>query len=257
MMALAFRSYVGLFALSVVMGSCQSPVAPSPSPRPDALTIVPSMDAVKLGETQSLSAVVVSGDGARRPVSAAWSSDAPAVAAVSDDGRVRAVSLGSTQIHATFQSMSAVEPLRVVPDYAGSWSGEYHVVACNRTQGDGPDVCRTYLAGGGIHLPLSVIVNQSGSTVSGTFDLYSNTHILLETGPVGGAVDTSGALVLSVSTQSVHPTEHSATTVSDWVATLTDGGSHLTGEFTLTQTFQNAWGAQTLNERCELLAFGR
>jgi hypothetical protein len=256
-MAPAFRSNLGVLALGVVMGSCQSPVAPSPSPRPDTLTISPSMDAIKLGETQSLSAVVVSGGDVRRPVSAAWSSDAPAVAAVSDDGRVRAVSLGSTQIHATFQTISAVEPLRVVPDYTGSWSGEYHVVACNRTQGDGPDVCRTYLAGGGIHLPLSVVVNQNGSTVSGTFDLYNNTHILLEGGPLEGAVDTSNALVLSVKTQSVHPTEPSATTVSDWLATLTDGGSHLTGRFTLTQTFQNAWGAQTLNEQCELLTFGR
>jgi hypothetical protein len=39
--------------------------------------IIPSLDALKAGEAQTLSAVVVSGFRAQRTVSAAWSSDAP------------------------------------------------------------------------------------------------------------------------------------------------------------------------------------
>jgi uncharacterized protein YjdB len=94
---------VALVAVALVMGSCETATAPSVTPsatsssRPDTLAIVPFLDALKLGETQALSAVVISGDGTRRPVSASWSSDAPDVVAVSDDGRVRALKLGAAQ----------------------------------------------------------------------------------------------------------------------------------------------------------------
>jgi len=141
----------------------------------------------------------------------------------------------------------------VVPDYSGNWGGEYHFLDSTRRSGDGPDVCRTYLGNTGVHLPLSTAIGQSGTTISGTFDLYENTHNVLEMGPIQGSVDTSNALLLSAHTQAVDPTERSESTISDWLANLTTDGASLTGRFTMTQTFRNAWGMQTLVEQCELL----
>jgi hypothetical protein len=44
------RQSVGFVTLSLVIGSCDSSVAPSPSPpQPDTLTIAPAIDALKTG----------------------------------------------------------------------------------------------------------------------------------------------------------------------------------------------------------------
>lgn len=248
---------MSVLLMALALGSCKSPIAPSRTPTrpdvPDVLFITPTTDALKLAETQALSAVVVSGDGSRRPVSATWSSDAPDVAAVSDDGRVRGISLGTTQIHAAFETMSAVNPLRIVSDYAGSWSGEYHFVGCTKVSGEGPDVCRLFLGNTGVKLPLMVIVNQAGASVTGTLNLFTNNHKLLEAGPIEGIVDMSNALTLSGHTRSVDRTEHSETVIDNWRATLAADGNHLMGNFSLTQTFRNAWGVQKLIEQCELM----
>ena len=97
-----------LLAVTLIGGSCNSSTATSPSPpRPDTLAIVPSLEGLKLGETQALSAVVTAANDARTTVSAAWSTDAPAVVVIEDDGRVRGVGLGSAQVRATFGAMSA------------------------------------------------------------------------------------------------------------------------------------------------------
>jgi uncharacterized protein YjdB len=78
--------------------------------------ITPPIDTLKLGSTEALTPVVVSGNGGQRTVSASWSSDAPEVISVSDDGHVRGVSLGKATIRATFQALSALQPIEVVPD---------------------------------------------------------------------------------------------------------------------------------------------
>jgi hypothetical protein len=242
-----------IITLAGLIGSCggSSPSSPTAS-RPDTLAISPLLDALKLGETQTLSAVLISGDGSRRTISATWSSDAPEIVAVTPDGRVQGLKLGIAQIRATFDTMSAVAALRVVPDYSGIWTGEYHVLECVRISGDGLDVCKFELSGGvGTHRPLRIEVNQTGRTISGTFSFYTNTRVLLESGPVDGDIDGSNVLILSATTRSVDPTESIETVVNDWSSTLT--GDRMSGRFTKIQTFRNIIGIQKLREECELM----
>lgn len=94
-------------------------------PRPDVLMITPAIDGLKIGSTETLTAVVLSGDGTLRTVVASWSSDAPDIVALGSDGRVRGVSLGKTTIRAKFEALAQDRAMRVVPDYEGTWSGEY------------------------------------------------------------------------------------------------------------------------------------
>jgi hypothetical protein len=250
-----------LLTVGLLAGSCHdatgpSPIAPPSSlpPQPDALTITPAIDALKLGSTQTLTAVVLSG-GMRRTVAASWSSDTPEVVAVGDDGRVRALNLGRATITANFETLTAALPMRVVPDYEGTWSGGYRLVECTRLSGPGPSYCRGFA---GAVLPLRMVLTQDGSTLSGRLELYSTTgHELVEAGPVQGSIEASGALVLTGVTSSVVSEQPGGTTLSDWNTVLTGDGDQMTGRFVQNRRFQNLWGWQESREDCEIVKVTR
>jgi hypothetical protein len=217
------------------------------------LTITPAIDALKIGSTETLAAVVLSGDGTRRTIVPSWSSDAPEVVAVGDDGRVRGVSLGKTTIHASFQALSAVQPMSVVPDYEGTWSGDYRIANCTWISGAGRSPCLVV----GAVLPLRTVVTQNGASLSGTLEFYTNTRRLLETGPVEGRIDDSGALVLTGTTSAVDPSEPGETTLSNWKTMLTADGDEMTGRFVRKIRFQNFWGLQETRWDCETVKVTR
>lgn len=234
-----------------LLAACSGGTHPSDvPPRADVLMITPTIDAVEIGTTETLTAVVVSGEGTRRTVVAFWSSEAPEVAAVSDDGRVRGVSLGKTAIHASFQALSADQPLRVVPDYEGTWSGAYRIVKCEQLSGN-VDIC-----GQGGVLPMRIAVTQNGATISGTLDFFSSGGRLVETGPVEGRLDDLGALAL-VGTTISDPEQPGETKVTDWSTTLTAGRDQMTGHFIRNRHFRNFFGWQESREHCELVNFTR
>jgi hypothetical protein len=245
-----------LLTLGLLAGSCHdatgpSPIAPPSSlpPQPDALSITPAIDALKLGSTQRLTAVVVSGDGTRRTVAASWSSDAPEVVAVSDDGRVRGLSLGKTTIHTKFESLSADKPVHVVPDYEGTWSGGYRITNCTWISGPGPSYCKGLA---GAVFPLRAVMTQSGDRLSGTLEFYTNTHDPFEAGPVEGSIDDSGALVLSGTISSVVSEQPGETRLSDWNTTLIGDADRMAGRFVRYPHFRNFWGWQESREDCEI-----
>jgi hypothetical protein len=250
-----------LLTLGLLAGSCHdatrpSPIAPPSSlpPQPDALTITPAIDALKLGSTQTLTTVVVSGEGMRRTVAASWSSDTPEVVAVGGDGRVRALSLGRATITANFETLTAAQPMRVVPDYEGTWSGEYRLVECTRLSGPGPDYCRGLA---GAVRPLRTVLTQDGSTVSGRHELYSTGHELVEVGPVQGSIEASGTLVLTGVTSSVVSEQPGGTTLSNWNTVVTGDGDQMTGRFVQNRRFKNLWGWQESREDCEIVKVTR
>jgi Big-like domain-containing protein len=219
-------------------------------PQPDVLTITPPREALKVGETETLSAVVVSGNGTRRTVAASWSSDTPEVAAIGEDGRVWAMRLGKATIKAAFEVLSAVQPMRVVPNYEGIWSGDYRIVQCEQLGGN-VDICDQ----GGV-LPMRTAVTQKGATLSGTLDFFSSGGRLVESGVVEGQLDESGALVLTGTTIS-DPEQPGQTKVTDWNTSLTGDGSQMTGHFTKNRHFRNFFGWQDSRESCELLNVAR
>jgi Bacterial Ig-like domain (group 2) len=248
---------LALLTLGPLLASCHDAMGPSPlpsstPPQPDVLTLVPAIDALKLGATEALTAVVVSANGSRRTVIASWSSDAPTVAAVDDGGHVLGVSLGKTTVRASFQALSAAQPVRVVPDYQGRWSGEYRVVDCQQLSGN-VSICRT-----GIILPIRTIVTQNGASLTGTLELYSTEWaFLVETGPVEGSIDDAGGLVLAGTTSSVQAEQPGETRVSGWSTSLTDSGDEMTGRFILNRHFRNFFGWQESVEVCKLVKVTR
>ena len=143
-------------------------------------------------------------------------------------------------------------------NYAGTWSGQCHVIECSRSSGLGPSVCDRELAPPGASDPLRLTLTQSGLLVSGTVDLFDNTgKLVVESGEIDGAIDQSHALVLTGMTNTTDPFEPSQSTLKDWTSSLTDDGRAMTGRFTRYRTFQNFWGKQEIKKTCELMNFRR
>src|SRR5437016_1346479 len=98
---LSFMKIRRLAGVALLATSCQGATQPTASPsRPDVLVIASAADALKLGSDAALTAAIVSGDGARKVVTATWSSDAPDVVSIQSDGHVFGSRLGRSTIHA-------------------------------------------------------------------------------------------------------------------------------------------------------------
>lgn len=245
------RNLIGVLAAGLLATGCQSPA--SPTPASTALRIVPAIDALKVGTSETLTAQVSSGSGGGETVVATWSSDAPSIATVSEDGRVTAIGLGRATIHVTYQTMSTGLAILVVPDFSGTWSGKYHVVGCARTSGEGPGICDEEIAGGGSHWLMRVVLTQDAANVSGALDFYYNTgRGIVETGPVNGSVDGSGALVLSGTSFTTDPSEPRQSSLAGWHTQLSLDGTAMIGGFERDRSFTNFWGPQKYKIQCEL-----
>lgn len=143
-------------------------------------------------------------------------------------------------------------------NYAGTWSGQYHVVGCSRLSGPGPSVCDAFLAPPGASWPLRLTLSQVGAAVSGALELFDNTGTLVvERGDVSGTIDSSGALTLVGITKTTDASEPSQSTLSDWNSVMVEDGRTMTGRFTRNQAFQNFWGGQQITMDCELVNFRR
>jgi hypothetical protein len=245
-----------LATAALLAGACQSRTGLSPTPnQPDTLTIRPAIESLKLGQEEALTAAVVSGSAAPRTVPASWSSDAPDVAAISEDGRLRGLHLGKATIRATFQTLSAVQPLRVVPDYGGTWEGRYRVPNCSRLSGAGSDYCRFMI---GASFKVRAVLNQDHGRPSGLLEFYDNTGTVLgEAGSVDGSIDDSGALVLTGTVQSVMQEQPGETKVSEWRTTLAADGDRMVGRFARNPHFRNWFGWQESREDCEIVSVAR
>jgi hypothetical protein len=88
-------------------------IVPGPAAR---ITLSPGFSRLVVGQRLKLDAAVWSAGGDRRYDEPRWTSSAPRVAAVQDDGRVVALAPGSATITASAGSASASVPLNVVPN---------------------------------------------------------------------------------------------------------------------------------------------
>ena len=131
-------------------------------------------------------------DGTTRAVSAAWSSDTPAVATVSQSGIATAVAAGETNIAADANGRQGTLRIRIYPNFNGTWRGAESFNSCDDTGAfeglcNDPDV---YTQGGQfLH---DSRYAQTGATVNMTVDLGDGT---LASGP--GVVTVPGELQMS------------------------------------------------------------
>jgi len=205
-----------LFALVACLAfGCGGPTAPSPAM---VVTVLPGTDLLAIGSTETYSAFAVRSNGNGTPAAAIWTTDAPAVATVSSQGLVSAISAGVATITATFEGVSGRRALRVLPSYAGSWAGAYRTTACSGNR------CTFQYAVGATSGIVAVFLTQLRDQVSGFLVLDSMMM------PVSGSISNSGDLSLTGEWRPSSPTEVRAR-VENWTSTL-DAGRAMTGRFT-------------------------
>ena len=61
----------------------------------------------------------------------AWSIEPAGVATIDQRGRVTPIANGSATVTARYGDKSGINPIRVLPDYSGHWTGEFVVTSCS------------------------------------------------------------------------------------------------------------------------------
>jgi hypothetical protein len=184
--------FVGLVACG---GGNSSPSAPS-SPVVTTQSIVVAMSSpMAAGSSAQATAVATLSSGSTQAITSGFRSDVPSVATVTDSGMVTAVSLGSANIYVVSGGQQGTKNIRVVPNYAGDWSGSYYVTDCSQT-GDFAtylDYCTSDFTKNSVW-PYNLSLTQSLDTVTGTCYLGS-----LPFGQSSGTMDGAGGVTLSSS----------------------------------------------------------
>lgn len=132
----------------------------------------------------------------------------------------------------------AVSGNAVGPTFQGTWSGRYIVERC-----DGTGSLQDYLCSSrgffppGTDLPISMSLNQNGSSISGSFSIGQ------VTGAATGTVNASGVLVL----QGTANSGTLAISLSSW--TTTSIGNSMTGNFSYNATITGVPGVGVIVAR--------
>jgi len=216
-----------LFGLSACGGG-RSPSAPTPSPTPAVTTVSvsinPSTDLLKLQGTESFTATAALSDGSSKSVSGTWASDASAIASIDSSGKLTANAAGQATITVTYDGVKATRSVRVVPDYQGSWTGDYRVLSC-QDSGDfaREEWCESALEDGVIRVTMAL--TQARDAVSGTW-----AHDVM-TGAAQGTIEADGTLPLA----GTGALEGMPMAITGWRSRSTDNKSQ-TGKFTLAFT---------------------
>jgi hypothetical protein len=219
-------------ALLTTVGACGGnggggPTTPSaPMPTLPGLSITPATDLIKIKASETFTANATFSDGSSRSVQATWGSDNLSLVAIDSTGRATGVAPGLATIYADYQGMRATRLLRVVPDYQGTWQGDFSVTGC-RDEGDWTGVCQQ--APNGTLWALTLGITQTRDSVTGTTDPYGDDL----PGPVSGTIRQSGHLVVSGTYTITIKGDLVEITVSNW-ETITTDNERMTGRYRVT-----------------------
>jgi hypothetical protein len=217
-------------------GGSSSPTTPTPV-TPAATTasvaIAASTDMIAIQGTTIFIANATMSDGSSKPgVSATWTSDAASVATVDSSGKVTGVGSGQATITAAYDTVRATRTIRVVPDYQGSWTGDYTVLSCSDSGTfRSEDWCKAALADGIIHVTMAL--TQTRDAVTGSW-----THKQMA-GTTSGTIESDGTLVLSGNGKM----DTIPMTITGWRTRSTDNRTQ-TGKFTLNFT-SSVWSGSS------------
>jgi hypothetical protein len=142
-------------------------------------------------------------------------------------GKVSPLKNGNVDIIATHDTATARKPVRVVPNFQGTWSGRYSITNCTNT-GDYATIgfCNI-MSGGG---PIQLVLTQNRDSVSGT--VYFGSLNTAVTGPI----DSSGYMAVSAS----QIPGSFAITFSNWGLAITSD-DRMVGVFTEDWRYTNAY----------------
>lgn len=213
--------------------SSSSPSSPTTTtPTTVSVAISPSTDVLKIQGTETFTVTATMSDGTSRAVSGTWTSSAASVATVDSSGKATAIASGQATITVTYSGASATRTIRVVPDYQGSWTGDYTVLSCQDSGGfHQEDWCKTAMADPVVRVTMTL--TQTRDTVAGTW-----THKLMA-GAVQGTIEADGTLALT----GIGNTEGTPINIAGWRTLSTDNKTQ-TGKYTLTFT-SSVWSGSS------------
>lgn len=245
------RTFGAVLVLSLTLIGCNSPTSPTPpttSPPPAPVPPLPppssivSMSVLGSQWIATTSAPVQMtariftriGDAPTEYVDTtdqvAWSLDPAGVASIDRQGRLAPITSGAVNVIATLGERTARLPVRVLPEYSGTWSGVYVVTGCSGAQ-DFRTCPRLMFGEGGtgnrLQYPFSLTLGQDRDLVTGT---------LREPVPSGGRetavsgfVRLNGSLVLeaSVPQPGLEPFQ-----ITNWSSAVNANATQLSGGFT-------------------------
>lgn len=125
-----------------------------------------------VGATVAAAGVATFSSGTVVPITSGYTSDTPAVATVTDAGAVTGNAIGDATITVKYQGLTATKKIRVLPNYAGIFYGDYTIDACVDTLGFKDLGFCTSFTGLGL-LPIAFSNTQSAdlTTLGGLFAL--------------------------------------------------------------------------------------
>jgi Bacterial Ig-like domain (group 2) len=177
--------------LGATCGGSHGPTAPTTATI-SSLAVSSPNSTIFIGATEQLTATATLSNGSTATPAGTWGSDAPAVATVSaSSGLVMGVGAGEATIYFDNMGRRATKVVRVLPNYAGIWSGLYVVTSCTRSGGFmDTGFCPGGIPGKPMTIRYTFNFRQDGDVVSGSLDPS-------DTATADGAVSTSGTLVIS------------------------------------------------------------
>lgn len=213
----------GVVAVVSCGGSGSAPAVPTTPTTPSVAGItVSSADVLIAGTPEMFAAKVMRSDGSSSGLSpaATWGSDAPLVATVEPStGLVRPQGVGLATIFVDDQGVRGQKTIRVVPVYAGTWSGQVNHIQC--TGAFCESAARTQL--------FLMTLSQNGATVVGTVTIDGRVPI-----NATGSIGIDGILTLNGSGTQIFPNGFDETrTLSQW--RTSSSGSTMLGTFVFTR----------------------
>lgn len=169
-----------------------------------------------------------------------WSVEPAGIANIDRLGRVTPVANGTATVRATLGDKVGTNPIRVLPDFSGNWSGEYSVTGC--TGGSDPRTCGRIMFNEGpnrARYSFRLALTQNRDALTGTLIEPSRQDAADLVIPVTGFVRLSGAMVLeaTIPQPNLDPLR-----ITNWTTAYSRGFSELAGAFTMITSARNIVG---------------
>ena len=175
-----------------------------------------------------------------------WSVEPSGVALIDQHGRVAPVSSGAATVTAKYGDKTGINPIRVLPDYSGDWSGQFRITGC--TGGYDFRECGRMMAGAGAgggtgmapspFYPFTVALSQFRDQVTGTVREPRASGDLVYA--VSGIVRVNGQLVVEASVPK--PNNAEPLRVFNWASTTNAGVTTMSGAFTKIEPYKTGFG---------------
>jgi len=173
-----------------------------------------------------------------------WSIEPAGVALIDQHGRVSPVAIGTATVTAKYGDKTGTNPIRVLPDYSGNWSGQFRITGC--TGGFDFRECGRMMVGAGAgtgtgiadspFYPFTMTLSQFRDQVTGTVREPRASGDLVY--PVSGIVRVAGQLVLEAT---ANKPSGDALRVFNWSSTTNAGVTTMSGAFTKIEPYRSGF----------------